>query len=65
MPTAQIRDGEREHGDAEGRRPGAPTPAIDIGSSALTTALQRRLVRAARTSAVEIKAAVAIRRSSM
>jgi hypothetical protein len=43
MPTAQVRCGEREHADAEEGRPGAPTPAIEIGPSALTTALERRL----------------------
>jgi hypothetical protein len=42
MPTAQIRNGERERAEA-----------------------QRRLVRLARKSAVEIEAALAMRRSSM
>jgi hypothetical protein len=65
MPTAQIRHSEGEHAEAEEGRPGAPTPAIEIGPSALTGALQRGLVRGARKSAVEVEAALAIRWSSM
>jgi len=43
MPTAQTHPIEREHAEAEKRRPAAPTPAIGLDPSALTTVAMRRI----------------------
>jgi hypothetical protein len=70
MPTTQTHPVEREHAEAEKRRPAAPTPAIKLAPSALTRALQRRIPELserphAMTTKRSIKATVALRRISM
>ena len=70
MPTAQTHYIERDHAEAEKRRPAAPTPAIELDPSVLTRTLERRLPELserlhAMTTERSIKATVALRRISM
>ena len=66
MPTARTHAIEREHAEAEKRRPAAPTPAVELDPSPQTVALERRIAALserlhAMTTERSIKATLAMR----
>jgi len=66
MPTAQSRLIEREHAEAEKRRPAAPTPAMELDPRAFEHRIAERPERLhAMTTERSIVATVATRRISL
>jgi hypothetical protein len=66
MPTARTHPIEREHAEAERRRPATPAPAIELDPRALERRIAERPERLhAMTTERSILATVAMRRISL